>query len=89
MMRVVAALAGLAMMGGCVALTEPPGDPRDACGASGYQSLVGANIAVVSLPADLNDRIIRPGDAVTMDFNPERINFRLDDTGRIIAIDCG
>ena len=88
-MRVVATLAGLALMGGCVAVTEPATDPQDVCGASGYQSLVGANIAVVSLPADLNDRVIRPGDAVTMDFNPERINFRLDDTGRIIAIDCG
>ena len=88
-MRVVGTLAGLALVGGCVAVTEPAADPQDVCGASRYQSLVGANIAAVSLPADLNDRVIRPNDMVTMDFNPERINFRLDDTGRIIAIDCG
>ena len=87
-MRTMAMLAGLAAVGGCVAATVPEDDP-DACGASGYQSLIGANIAAVSLPADLNDRIIRPGDVVTMDYNVNRINFRLDDTGRIIAIDCG
>ena len=88
-MKTLAMLAGLTAMGGCVTATVPPRDDPDACGASRYQSLIGANIAAVSLPADLNDRIIRPGDIVTMDYNVNRINFRLDEAGRIIAIDCG
>ena len=86
-MRRAIALSGAMAIAGCVAVTD--GAETDTCGASDYQSLVGANIAAVTLPADLNDRLIRPGDMVTMDFDPTRINFRLDGRGHIIAIDCG
>ena len=34
-------------------------------------------------------RVIRPGEAVTMDFNPQRLNFELDGLGEIERIRCG
>jgi hypothetical protein len=34
-------------------------------------------------------RTIRPGDAVTMDFVPGRLNIELDDDGRIKRCRCG
>jgi hypothetical protein len=34
-------------------------------------------------------RWIRPDDAVTMDYNPRRINVELDDAGRVTRVYCG
>jgi len=34
-------------------------------------------------------RWIRPGDAVTMDFMPDRLNVDLDNSGRITNFRCG
>ncbi|MEM8696105.1 MAG: I78 family peptidase inhibitor [Pseudomonadota bacterium] len=59
------------------------------CPADQSQSLVGAQLAAVTLPAGLNMRIINPGDAVTQDFQPGRMNIMLDRNGVITRIDCG
>lgn len=34
-------------------------------------------------------RVLRPGQAVTREFNAERLNLEVDATGRIIAARCG
>ncbi|MCB1538860.1 MAG: hypothetical protein H6865_08040 [Rhodospirillales bacterium] len=34
-------------------------------------------------------RVIPPGAAVTMDYSPDRVNFQLDENGRIVRIWCG
>ncbi len=64
-------------------------DGPDACGASGYQTLVGVNVAAVTLPADLKHRIIRPGDVVTQDYRAGRLNIRTDENGQIVSVSCG
>jgi hypothetical protein len=73
--------------------TEPDGgigDTPDTCGASGLQSLLGEHPeAVTSILLQNPYRIIRPGEAVTMDFNPERINFEVDEQDLIARIYCG
>ncbi|MEJ6394255.1 I78 family peptidase inhibitor [Gymnodinialimonas sp. 2305UL16-5] len=61
----------------------------DTCNSAGYSSLVGSNIAAVTLPADLNMRIIGPDDLVTTDFAPERLNIEVDATGTIQRLTCG
>jgi hypothetical protein len=33
-------------------------------------------------------RVLRPGQAVTMEFNAERLNLEVDATGRIVAARC-
>lgn len=63
--------------------------PPTACGAPALQHLVGA-----PLPADFTHdrplRVFRTGDALTMDFNPERLNIeRHPQTDRVLRVFCG
>ena len=67
----------------------PPPSPDDPCGADAYAGLVGANVAAITLPADLNARIVGPDTIVTMDHRPERLNIQTDADGTIIALRCG
>lgn len=76
----------------CEPLPEEPQQPQvdpATCGADGYQSLVGAQLAAVSLPADLDARVIEPGMAVTMDFRASRLNIEVDEAGVIERVYCG
>ena len=80
---------------------EPPaggsGEPvagRD-CNADGQQDLVGRP-ATAELGAEALRRShsrtlrwIRPGDAVTMDYSPQRLNINLDAQGRVERFNCG
>ncbi|PWJ22146.1 I78 family peptidase inhibitor [Jannaschia seohaensis] len=61
----------------------------DPCGAADYAGLVGTNIAAVTLPADLDARIVGPDTAVTMDFIPTRLNIRTDAEGTVMDLTCG
>ena len=90
------AMVILALLAGCNGAEEPGDDPgrvvdveENACGADGYQGLLGSNIAAVTLPADLNQRIIAPGTMVTMDYIPTRLNIRTDAEGVIVEVYCG
>ena len=84
-----ALLVALAACAPLVAV-PPPGTP-DSCGAAGLrQEFLGQDVSVLAaatFPAPV--RIIRPGDMVTMDFNPNRLNFRLDESGHVVEITCG
>lgn len=69
--------------------TVPDTDDQDLCGASGYQSFLGTNVAAINLPAGLNHRIIGPGDGYTRDYIRERLNIFTDENGDIIEVRCG
>lgn len=73
--------------------TEPDGgigDTPDTCGAGALSALVGSSGTVLDTARFAQPiRVIRPGDMVTMDFNPSRINFELDAQGRIARVYCG
>ena len=58
-------------------------------GADDYQGLVGQPLAAVTLPAELDARIIGPDTAVTMDHRPERLNIALSGSGIIERVYCG
>ena len=62
---------------------------EDACGADEYGGLVGQPLAAVTLPADLDARIIGPDTAVTMDHRPDRLNIAVDGSGIIETVYCG
>ena len=68
--------------------TREDATAQDTCGASGYRSMVGSNVAAITIPAGLNHRIIAPDTPVTMDFNAERINFLTDANGLITSVEC-
>lgn len=66
-----------------------PGSGADACGAASLQTAIGAPLRAVALPEDRPVRVIRPGDLVTQDFAPGRLNVELDARGRIAGLRCG
>ncbi len=59
------------------------------CPADGYASLVGQPLAAVTLPADLDARVVGPDTMVTMDFDPTRMNIYVDSAGTIERVACG
>ena len=72
--------------------TEPDGGigTTDTCGASDLQFFVGQPASALdAVRLSQPVRIIRPGEMVTMDFVPERVNFRVGADGRIFEITCG
>ena len=74
------------------ACAEPiPDEPAaDACGAASLQRLVGQDMsALAAMTFPDTTRFISPGDAVTMDFSPTRLNFDLDEDGTILRVWCG
>lgn len=65
-------------------------EPRSACDAERWQSLIGrdeAGFADENLP-DAR-RVIRHGSLVTQDFVPERLNIYLGPDGRVFRVTCG
>lgn len=66
----------------------PPG--QDSCGAGPYGRLVGQDATALERELILRQvRVIRPGDAITMDVRTERINFDIGADGAITRIWCG
>jgi hypothetical protein len=99
-LRALAPLLGLALLPGCIPVPVPNGTPGSfvvdqgsPCGARGLQDYVGQDVAVVEATSFQGApgpvRIIRPGDAVTEDYQAARLNFRIDAAGQVAAVDCG
>lgn len=62
----------------------------DACHASSYEYLTGRDATALERVYILGPvRVIRPGDAVTRDLRPARLNFQTGDDGRIARVFCG
>lgn len=89
-------LAPLLVLAACTPAAVPPSrpavppPPEDSCGAAPYAGLVGEDATALEKVLILKPvRILRPGIAVTMDFNPARMNFDIGADGRITSIHCG
>ena len=92
---------GALLMTMACAAVPPDGDVPEAgvstyrCNADGLRDLVGqpatSEIGAEALRRSGSRRLrwIRPGDMVTMDFSPERLNVRLDAQNRVEGFTCG
>ena len=87
-------LAALLLVAACdMAMPEPDVDgmpTSDAlCGADD-QSLVGRPEAVLAaMTFPLSTRIFRTGDALTMDYRPDRLNIEIGVDDTIVVVSCG
>lgn len=87
--------AGLMMLAGCAAGTGRTADrltgiAPDTCGATrlaGFKGLTVDELDEQYLPQVV--RALRPGDPVTEDFNPARLNVDLDANGTMTRFWCG
>ena len=90
MKQTLLAVSALTALVACAPPEGPTGIPlTGTCDAAGYSAMVGLNIAAVTLPADLEQRVIYPDMAWTDDFRPNRMNIFVSDTGTIRRITCG
>lgn len=102
MLRAVTA-GMLAMTLGCAPVPPADGSIQEAtagegetmCDASKAESLIGRT-ATAELGAEAlrltgarGLRWIQPGQAVTMDYRPDRLNIELDGQNRVVKIRCG
>lgn len=88
------ALPVMLVLAGCVPEVSDPLPPAPApggtCGAAELQGLVGQPAAVLqTMRFGTTVRIIRPGQAVTMDYSEGRLNIDIDATERIARVHCG
>lgn len=77
-------------------LTPPRGEPveplpADACNAAAYRSLIGRPRSEIPVPVQPNSqRVLCTTCPMTMDHNPNRLNFLFDaGTGTIKDVRCG
>jgi hypothetical protein len=74
----------------CMPVVVVPSDGADTCGASSFQYLVGEHRSELDgMRFSQPVRIIPEGGVVTMDYNPNRLNFQLDGAGRVERVYCG
>jgi len=92
-MRVLTGAAALAVLPLFAAIAAPPAP--DTCRLTLTRRFVGAQAvaevrrALRALSAPHPLRWIVPGQAITTDSDPARLNVILDETGRIAAMRCG
>lgn len=89
-------LAAFVLLSACGTMTTPPTRAplppvaEDSCNANQYSAVIGQDATALERILILSQvRVIRPGQAITMDFRPERINFDVDANERITSIYCG
>lgn len=87
-MRALALLPLLALAA-CVEPAPVPEPEPDLCNAAAMQGLVGQPASVLqTMMLRAGTRVINPGDPVTMDFRPDRMNVEIGANGRIEKIAC-
>lgn len=91
----LACTAGLAACAPMERPATPPASPAEggACNADAAQPFVGKPAASAEQARAASGaraaRLIRPGQAVTMDYRPDRLNVELDASDIIVRISCG
>jgi uncharacterized protein YceK len=92
MRMILATLALAALAGGCAQTPTSP-DPTPGaqrCDAQASQSLIGSHHGAVDFAPGANVRMACTTCAVTMDYNPNRLNvFFNEQTGIIERVTCG
>lgn len=83
-------LTPFALFAACAATPPTPPVLDDTCGAADRAALVGRDATALEKVLILGMvRVIRPGDMVTQDYRPTRINFMVGADETITAVTCG
>ncbi|WP_371366911.1 I78 family peptidase inhibitor [Pseudomonas sp. QL9] len=94
-------LLGTTLLAGCSsaakpgALTEPTAAEDARCNAESLQALVGKSQTQALVDQARQQagaktaRVLHPQDAVTLEYNPQRLNIHVDDSLVIRSVNCG
>ena len=96
-MKAVPWLAAATLVSACATVPQPPpaSAPSGSCNAAAAQFAVGRAHsealaeAVRQRSGAASARVLRPGQIVTMEFSPERINIDVDASGVVNRVRCG
>jgi hypothetical protein len=78
------------LLSGCVETLPVPVDQGGDCGAADLQYLVGKpGVLLDGMRFSQDVRVVQHDMAVTLDFNPDRLNFWLDRRDVIERVSCG
>ena len=68
----------------------PPAVDLRSCRAVGLDGLIGQPVSLIPPDGAWSTlRVIRPGQAITMDYSATRLNVRVDPQGNILSMYCG
>jgi hypothetical protein len=98
--RLPGTLALLAVLAGCSSVDgsktpAPPANPNGACNAELVQGMLGQTATAEQVEQARQHagarsvRILAPGDAVTLEYNSQRLNIDIDEAEAIQRISCG
>ncbi|WP_439155477.1 I78 family peptidase inhibitor [Yoonia sp.] len=83
-------LIPFALCAACAATQPVPPALEDTCGAVDNAALIGQDATALEKVLIIGMvRVIRPGDMVTQDYRPTRINFMIGADEKITSITCG
>ena len=94
-MRTAIVMTGAILLAACQSTTGetpisgPASNTAGLCAARQLQGLLGTPVNQADLTGQDPLRIIPPNSAVTMDYNPERLNIEIDESGTITSVTCG
>ncbi|MED5608122.1 MULTISPECIES: I78 family peptidase inhibitor [Pseudomonas] len=95
-----AMLFGAILLAGCSSADKPAESPAAApeagrCNAGAVQSLVGKPLSQALVEQARRDagaqnaRVLHPHDAVTLEYNSQRLNINVDDRELVRGLNCG
>ncbi len=61
----------------------------DTCNLSNYEGFVGQPLAAVTIPTDVQTRIVRSNSILSQVYEAARVNFHVNDSGTITKVICG
>lgn len=79
----------LLLLASCTSSEIPTRDLVPNCGALGYLSFIGSPVTRLEaqeLPRAA--RILRPDQAISLDYSPDRLTVDVDESGRVSSITC-
>ncbi|WP_339526475.1 I78 family peptidase inhibitor [Pseudomonas sp. EA_35y_Pfl2_R111] len=75
--------------------SEQAAEPPSECTAEAVQTMLGQFASAETVEQTRRQagaekvRVLAPGDAATMDYNPQRLNIDIDESEAIIRLTCG
>ncbi|HZX18751.1 MAG TPA: I78 family peptidase inhibitor [Pseudomonas sp.] len=93
----LASLTLLALLVGCSSQqpTQPAAEITGDCNVDNMSDVLGQNASAEMIKQAQQQanakflRVLAPGDAATMDYNPQRLNIDIDESEVIIRLTCG